>query len=72
MRKHVDDFTVRVGSSSNILIATLRENSFTILVLSDRNGFGVYILFIIRVVIICLYSTLFLCIFVLYYMGQWA
>ena len=29
------------------------------LVLSDRNGLGVYILFIISVVIVCLYSTLF-------------
>ena len=28
MRKHINDFTVRVGSSSNVLIATLRENSF--------------------------------------------
>ena len=29
MRKHIiNDFTMRVGSSSNILIATLRENSF--------------------------------------------
>ena len=27
MRKHINDFTMRVGSSSNILIATLRENS---------------------------------------------
>ena len=29
------------------------------LVLSDRNGRGVYILFIISVVIVCLYNTLF-------------
>ena len=28
MRKHINDFTMRVVSSSNILIATLRENSF--------------------------------------------
>ena len=28
MRKHFNDFTMRVGSSNNILIATLRENSF--------------------------------------------
>ena len=28
MRKHINDFTMRVGSSSNVLIATLRENSF--------------------------------------------
>ena len=28
MRKHINDFTMRIGSSSNILIATLRENSF--------------------------------------------
>ena len=28
MRKHSNDFTVRVGNSSNISIATLRENSF--------------------------------------------
>ena len=24
----LDDFTMRIGSSSNVLIATLRENSF--------------------------------------------
>ena len=29
------------------------------LVLSDRNGLGVYILFVISVGIVCLYSTLF-------------
>ena len=28
MRKHINDFTMRVGSSSNVLIATLRENGF--------------------------------------------
>ena len=28
MQKHINDFTMRVGSSSNILIASLRENSF--------------------------------------------
>ena len=28
MRKHINYFTMRVGSSSNILIATLRENRF--------------------------------------------
>ncbi len=28
MRKHINDFTMRVGSSSNVLIATLRANSF--------------------------------------------
>ena len=28
MRKHINDFTMRVGSSINVLIATLRENSF--------------------------------------------
>ena len=28
MLKHINDFTMRVGSSSNILIATLRKNSF--------------------------------------------
>ena len=28
MRKHINDFTMRVGSSSNILIASLREHSF--------------------------------------------
>ena len=28
MRKHINDYTMRIGSSSNILIATLRENSF--------------------------------------------
>ena len=30
LRKNINDFTVRIGSSSsnNILIATLRENSF--------------------------------------------
>ena len=28
MRKHINDFTMRVGSSSNVLITTLRENSF--------------------------------------------
>ena len=26
--KHINDFTMQVGSSSNILIATLRESSF--------------------------------------------
>ena len=26
--KHINDFTMRIGSSSNILIATLGENSF--------------------------------------------
>ena len=38
------------------------------LVLSDRNGRGVYILFIISVVIVCLYNTLFyvLC-FIMYF-----
>ena len=25
---HINDFTMRIGSSSNVLIATLRENSF--------------------------------------------
>ena len=28
MRKLINDFTMRIGGSSNILIATLRENSF--------------------------------------------
>ena len=28
LRKHINDFTMRIGSSSNVLIATLRENSF--------------------------------------------
>ena len=28
MRKHINDFTMRVGSSDNISIAMLRENSF--------------------------------------------
>ena len=28
MRKHINYFTMRVGNSSNILIATFRENSF--------------------------------------------
>ena len=28
MRKHINDFTMRDGSSSNNLITTLRENSF--------------------------------------------
>ena len=28
MRKHINDFTMRVGSGSIVLIATLRENSF--------------------------------------------
>ena len=28
LRKNINDFTMRTGSSSNILIATLRENSF--------------------------------------------
>ena len=28
LRKNINDFTMRIGSSSNILIATLRENSF--------------------------------------------
>ena len=27
-REHIHDFTMRVGSNSNILIASLRENSF--------------------------------------------
>ena len=30
LRKNSIDFTVRIGSSSNILIATLRENGFTL------------------------------------------
>ena len=28
LRKNINDFTMRIGSSSNVLIATLRENSF--------------------------------------------
>ena len=28
LRKNINDFTMRIGSSSNLLIATLRENSF--------------------------------------------
>ena len=28
VRKNSNDFTMRIGSSSNVLIATLRENSF--------------------------------------------
>ena len=28
LRKNIDDVTMRIGSSSNVLIATLRENSF--------------------------------------------
>ena len=27
LRKNINDFTMRIGSSSNVLIATLRENS---------------------------------------------
>ena len=44
LRKNINNFTMRIGSSSNILIATLRENSFSLLVLSDRNGLGVFII----------------------------
>ena len=28
LRKNINDFTMRIGSSSNVLIATLRENTF--------------------------------------------
>ena len=28
LRKNINDFTMRIGSSSNLLIAMLRENSF--------------------------------------------
>ena len=28
LRKHINDFIMRIGSSRNVLIATLRENSF--------------------------------------------
>ena len=77
MRKNINDFTMRIGSSSNILIATLRENSFILAgPLRQKWVRRIYILFIISVVIVGMYSTLFyvlsLCIFVMYAMGQWA
>ena len=28
LRTNINDFTMRIGNSSNVLIATLRENSF--------------------------------------------
>ena len=60
MRKHINDFTMRVGSSNNILIATLRENSFIHAgPLRQKRVRSVYILFITTVVIVCLYGTLF-------------
>ena len=60
MRKHINDFTMWVGSSSNILIASLRENSFVHAgPLRQKWMRSVYILFIISVVLVCLYSILF-------------
>ena len=56
--ENINDFTMRVGSSSNILITTLRENSF-IHAGPLRQKWMRSILFIISVVIVCLYSTLF-------------
>ena len=60
MRKHINDFTMRIGSSSNVLIATLRENSLILAgPLRQKWVRSVYILFIISVDIVCLsYSTL--------------
>ncbi len=51
---------MRVGSSSNVLIATLRENSFIHAgPLRQKWMRSVYILFVISVGIVCVYSTLF-------------
>ena len=74
-------FTMRVGSSNNILIATLRKNSFIHAgPIRQKWVSNVYILFIINVVIVCLYSTLFYVLYFMYflfvcfvlYIGQYA
>ena len=52
LRKNINDFTMRIGSSRNILIATLREKFYSCWSSQGRNGLGVYILFIISVVIV--------------------
>ena len=75
MRKHINDFTMRVGSSSsNILIATLRENSFI-------HAGPLRQQWVRSILVIILWSTCVctvlcfmycgLCIFVLYSMGRW-
>ena len=51
LRKNINDFTMRIGSSSNVLIATLRENSF-ILAGPLRQKWITSVLFIISVVIV--------------------
>ena len=48
MRKHIKDFTMRVGSSSNILITSLRENSFIHAGPLRQKWIGIGILFILE------------------------
>ena len=48
MRKHINDFTMRVGSSSNILITSLRENSFIHAGPLRQKWIGIGILFILE------------------------
>ena len=49
LRKHINDFTMRIGSSSN---RHAQRTVLFLLVLSGRHGLGVLILFIICVVIV--------------------